>query len=157
MRACECEPGGWLRTTGEHMQGTNSCPSARTPAGWLYGSRPPAGEGRDLAPIPPSGLPSPRRHKEAPGHMAHSSEEQSSPSADAGRHMAPSPITQPVVKTTTRVLTLKYKIGFTIEKQSMLFTVFTNQKSKTIQSTQQAQKVLDKIQHPFLRKSANLG
>lgn len=104
------------------------------------------------------GWPRPRRQKEAPEVtwllvlLAHSSEEQSSPSADAGWHTAPSPVTQPGVKTTTRVLTLKYKIGFTFEKQSMLFTVFTNQKSKTVQSTQQAQKVLDKIQHPFLRK-----
>jgi len=69
-------------------------------------------------------------------HSSHRCVGNSGPPADDGRHTAQSPVSQPAVKTTKRVLTLEYKIGLTFKKQSMFFTVFTNQKSKTIPSTQ---------------------
>lgn len=60
----------------------------------------------------------------------------SGPTADDCRHVDPSPTNHPTAKTAKWVLTLEYKTGLIFEKQSMLLTVFTNQKSKIIQSTQ---------------------
>lgn len=152
MRGSECKRLRWLWTTGDCTQDTKSCPYLPTPACDAAGpSHLQVG-----FPIPPSGLAlglvstTQWGRSEAPEvvqllpSLFYCCEEcgsrhrvqNSGPTADDCRHAAPSPTNHPAAKTAKWVLTLEYKTGLIFEKQSMLLTVFTNQKSKTIQSTQ---------------------